>query len=321
MFTIPNEADASVPAQAEPDKVDVDIIAAAAGGTGVVSGCAVTPQGSPDMTLAVAAGVVAVGGVRATVTAGNVTVTAADATDPRFDLVVVDASGAKSVEAGSPDAAPVFPAIPATSAVLAAVYVPATDTAIGGPQIVDKRMPVGVGGMVLLDEVELLADTTQINFTGIPGTFSDLLIVGDVRSAEAAAASFLMMQLGDSAIDTGTNYQYMAWDFTAGGTHTASESGGDDMMRIGRATMPGSTMPAGLFGGIEVRIHDYARTGFARNVQAQAGFRGGASGSARIGQSWGRWANTTDPISKVRFIVEAGSNLVTGSKVRLYGVG
>lgn len=142
-FTIPNVADAFHAAQAQVDTVDLDIVVAGVAGTGVVSGCAVTAQGAPDMTLAVASGVVKVGAVVVAVSAGNVTITAAHATNPRFDLVVVDNAGTKSVTAGTAAASPSFPAIPANSVVLAAVYVPATDTAIQSNQLVDKRMILG----------------------------------------------------------------------------------------------------------------------------------------------------------------------------------
>lgn len=143
MFTIPNEADALVAAMASPDSKDVEVLVAGLAGTGVVgTGCQVTAQGVPDLTLAVAAGTVAVAGVTAAVAAGNVTITTAHATNPRFDLVVVNSSGTKSVTAGTAAATPVFPTIPASSVVLAAVYVPANDTAIGSTQIVDKRAPV-----------------------------------------------------------------------------------------------------------------------------------------------------------------------------------
>ena len=147
-FTIPNVADAFSAAQAQLDKVDLDILAAAQAGTGIVSGCAVTAQGSPDMTLAVSAGSVKVTGAEVAVSSGNVTITTAHATNPRFDLVVVNNAGTKSVTAGTASAAPVFPAIPATSVVLAAVYVPANDTAIQSNQIVDKRMLLTNGGGV-----------------------------------------------------------------------------------------------------------------------------------------------------------------------------
>jgi hypothetical protein len=140
VFDIPSEAAAAFSDQAEPDPTDFRVLAAGFLRSGVVSGCAVTAQGSPDMTLAVAAGVAMVNGVMVAVTSGNVTITTANATNPRFDLVVVDNAGAKSVTAGTAAANPAFPAIPSNSVVLAAVYVPANDTAIGSTQIVDKRV-------------------------------------------------------------------------------------------------------------------------------------------------------------------------------------
>lgn len=141
-FTIPNLADAADPMQAQVDKVDLDIVVAGSQMSGVISGCAVTAQGTPDMTVAVAAGLVSINGLTAVVTAGNVTITAANATNPRFDLVSINKFGFKFVQAGTPAAAPVFPAIVTDTVIVAAVFVPANDTAINANQIVDKRVPV-----------------------------------------------------------------------------------------------------------------------------------------------------------------------------------
>jgi hypothetical protein len=141
-FTIPNLADAGFADQAEPDAQDFRIVTDASGLTGVVSGCAVTAQGTPDMTVAVASGVILSSGTQQTVTSGNVTIAAADGTNPRFDLVVADSSGAKQRRAGTAAANPVFPTPTAGDVVLAAVYVPAADTAINTNQIVDKRVTV-----------------------------------------------------------------------------------------------------------------------------------------------------------------------------------
>ncbi len=142
-FTIPNEADAGNTNQAEPDAVDFDILTFAAKATGIVDGCAVTAQGIPDMTVAVAAGTVSIAGTMLLVTAANGTITAADATNPRFDLVSINTSGTIVVTAGTAAASPVFPAHPADDVVLAAVYVAANDTAIGSTEITDKRVMVG----------------------------------------------------------------------------------------------------------------------------------------------------------------------------------
>jgi len=105
----------------------------------VLSGCACTPQGSPDMTVAVAAGEVLSNGALFSVSGGNVTIGAADGTNPRFDLVVVNSSGTKAVRAGTASATPKPPARTANDVLLAVVYVPASDTTIAGNQIVDLR--------------------------------------------------------------------------------------------------------------------------------------------------------------------------------------
>ncbi len=129
-----------------PDQRDFDAIVAAETGTGVVSGCAVTQTGAGAMSVDVALGAIVSAGVEVAVTAGTVTITAADVTNPRFDLIVASSAGVKSAVAGTPAAAasatqpgPVFPAIPAASVLLAAVYVPANAVSILTADIQDKR--------------------------------------------------------------------------------------------------------------------------------------------------------------------------------------
>lgn len=143
-LTIPNEATATYGDQAEPDSVDFDILVAGISRSGVINGCAVSQRGAgANMSVDVAAGMVAVAGIAASVTAVNKTIGAADATNPRFDLITVNASGTVAVTAGTAAANAVFPAIPATSVVLAAVYIPANATSVVTAQIVDKRVLLG----------------------------------------------------------------------------------------------------------------------------------------------------------------------------------
>ncbi len=146
-FTIPNEASATYPAQAAPDSIDFAMMMDAFAGRGVLSGCAVTAQGTPNMTVAVAAGLVRYGSLSGYVLGGNVTIQAADATSARFDLICADgttgallAPTSGATGKGTPAANPVFPAIPANAVVLAAVYVPANATTITSAQIIDKRI-------------------------------------------------------------------------------------------------------------------------------------------------------------------------------------
>jgi hypothetical protein len=142
-FTIPDNDEVSSPYhQARWMQTDIDALVSGIAGNGILSGCAVTAQGSPNMTVAVAAGLVLIAGALVVVASGNVTIGAADATNPRFDLVVVNNAGTKSVTAGTPAANPKAPDIPADSVLLATVYVPANDTTIESAQIIQKQVGV-----------------------------------------------------------------------------------------------------------------------------------------------------------------------------------
>ena len=182
-FTIPNEAAAAFPALARVFQSDVDALVAGYSSTGVVSGCAVTAQGAPNMTLAVAAGTIVSGGATASVSAGNVTITAAHATLERVDLVVASSSGVKSVQAGTAAATPVTAAIPAGSVLLATVVVPAADTAIGSTQLRDGRVVIAAGTP---DHAATHADGGSDEVTISVNQISDLagiaVLSGDIRT-------------------------------------------------------------------------------------------------------------------------------------------
>lgn len=139
-LTVPNATSASYAAQAQLDSGDLAALVNGIAGTGVVSGCAVTAQGTPNMTVAVAAGSMGNSGATANVVAANLTISAADPVLARFDLIVVSSAGALSVVQGTSSLTPVFPTVPSGSAVLATVYIPANTAAITNALIIDKRV-------------------------------------------------------------------------------------------------------------------------------------------------------------------------------------
>tara|TARA_Y100000310_G_scaffold250871_1_gene257234 strand:- start:1028 stop:2653 length:1626 start_codon:yes stop_codon:yes gene_type:complete len=192
-FTIPNQGDASNSLQAEPDSVDIDILVAAYSGSGVVSGCAVTAQGTPDLTVAVASGTVIVNGVRANVSGANAAIGTADTSNPRFDLITVNNSGTIATTAGTAAAIPEFPSIPANSVVLAAVLVPASDTAIQTAEIVDKRIILRWGA-ILDDLVTLGAPASDGQFIVATGA--------GAFAYESGATVRTSLGLGSAAVET-----------------------------------------------------------------------------------------------------------------------
>lgn len=138
-FTIPDKGEGDNDIQSILFQEDIDVLLAGISGVDcVLSGLAVT--GGADMTPAVAKGAVLTNRVMKAVAAADVTIGAADGTNPRIDLIVVNSSGALAVRAGTAAAAPKPPARSANDVVIAQVYVPASDTAIGTSQIKDRRV-------------------------------------------------------------------------------------------------------------------------------------------------------------------------------------
>lgn len=109
-------------------------------GTVVTSG-GVVDQGvsASDLAIRVTAGTLRLnGGGTVAIVAGTPSVTAADATNPRIDNVVVtDATGVVTIVAGTAAATPAAPTVAAGTTKLAEILVPATDTAITDDQITD----------------------------------------------------------------------------------------------------------------------------------------------------------------------------------------
>lgn len=150
MFRIPNRTDVSYARQAGIYSFDFDTIALQMAGDGVIFGLGVSAQGSPNMTVTVAAGMCRQQGYFAYVTAqSSVSIPNGDATYDRCDLIVVDWNGTVSRVAGTPAERPNPPALPANSIPLAAVYVPAgrstsstPNANINASEIIDKRPTV-----------------------------------------------------------------------------------------------------------------------------------------------------------------------------------
>ena len=197
-FIIPGQDVAAVPDTQSPwYETDIAILVAGIAGTGVLTDCEVTAQGTPDMTVAIASGTIqpAAGETAVTVTGANKTITTADGDDPRIDLVSASAAGVLTVTDGTPApivsgvSGPKPPALPSGHIALAMVDVPASDTTIGAAQITDKRAMVfasAAGGGVTVEEegspLATIADTLDFVGDGVvasgTGTTKTITISG-----------------------------------------------------------------------------------------------------------------------------------------------
>lgn len=139
-FYIPNAPNASVIDQSEPDSVDFTVLGDRK--TGVVSGCLVIAQTTPDQTVQVSAGEVLSNGSYLTVSGNiNLSVGSGSSAGPRFDLVVVTSSNTLVVRPGDAGANPTFPALVDGDVLLAAIYrTSGTASTVANSQIIDKRV-------------------------------------------------------------------------------------------------------------------------------------------------------------------------------------
>ena len=107
---------------------------------GVVSGLTVTAQGVPDMSVNVSEGIIYMqDGERFEVEADTKPVVAADAENPRKDIIYINGTGVVSYMPGIAAAEPTAPETPSSSQLLAEIAVAANATAIGTANITDKR--------------------------------------------------------------------------------------------------------------------------------------------------------------------------------------
>lgn len=226
-YTIPDKGEGVDNVQSIQWQEDIEIMRDGLAGIDcVLSGCEVT--GGSDMTPEVAKGAVLSNRVLRAVAAGTFTIGAADATNPRIDLCVIDSSGAKQTRAGTAAAAPKPPNRTANDVVLAMVYVPANDTTIATAQCIDKRVfplrPVKIAHT----SANVSSTNTNGATTFVSVTLPDgLLLSGEkvrlraagVYQTNAAALLTLNIAYGGTALftdssanTTNTNVNQGAWD-------------------------------------------------------------------------------------------------------------
>lgn len=187
-FTIPDKGEGQNDIQSILFQEHLDILVDALEGRQfVLSGCAVTAQGSPNMTVAVASGLVYSDPNVRTVTGANATIAAANATNPRIDMVVIDAAGAIQTRGGTAAAAPKPPVLTAGDVALAQIFVPANDTTISSDQITDMRLMISRAVYGTLSPAQIVATQNDYNPTGLAGARRLIVTVDQARSITGIA--------------------------------------------------------------------------------------------------------------------------------------
>jgi hypothetical protein len=177
----------------------------------------------------------------------------------------------------------------------------------------------GGGDLVFIDEEVLGSPAATIDFTSIPNTYRDLVVIIAGASARTSIeVDEIGMRVGTGGtVDTGNNYGYHRW-LTGAGTTGGGANSGASRMELG--WMPADSAAAGMMGMCTVEIARYADTSYMKTMVAQSSAFGNAEQYISIGG--GVWRNAADAIDCLRvYLPTSGSNLKTGTKVTIYGRG
>jgi hypothetical protein len=287
-------------------------------------------SGTPDMSVDVSAGTAFVQAQASDTPDGrycvvsddtvNVGIPAADATNARIDLIIIEVRNASEVSGvdddwrlrvvmGTPAAVPVEPAVDADIfMVLARVAVPANATAITNSDVTDRRIPAGpLTGAVLLQEIVLTSTQQFATFLNIPQGFRDLEVRWRARTNVGTRTLRAQVNgLGGALYRTNINQ-------VVNGSSAPLEDVGVSSWRIGQIagtdTPAASEFAAGVF-----HIPNYSGSAARATFVAQAATR------ERIFQAGGVVTSLdSSPVTRLDIFAGADS-MVAGSTFRLYGI-
>lgn len=167
------------------------------------------------------------------------------------------------------------------------------------------------GGLVLIDEIILAADSDPIEFTDIPQVFASLYLEVTGRAVAAGTGlTDITAQVGNASFDTGSNYAYRATD-----SNSSTTSYSDTKIIIARASLPQAGSTAGASGSAKATFFDYTNTNFWKTVRGEgATFHTGAN-EMRWNYSAGGWKSTS-AIERIKLTTA----MVQNSVARLWGI-
>jgi hypothetical protein len=164
--------------------------------------------------------------------------------------------------------------------------------------------------MKLIETKTLSTAAATIEFTSIPQTFTDLVVMASFRSstANATAELFYRVNLGLSG--------YSWRNLYGTGSSVTSNSSASDTQMNGYVLIPGANATANTFGNLSIYIPNY--TGSAGKIFSLDGV--GENNATAAGQNIGVGANLGLTAAITRLVLSTYDNLVAGSTVSLYGI-
>jgi hypothetical protein len=161
---------------------------------------------------------------------------------------------------------------------------------------------VGVGG------------ASNITFSSIPATYTDLTVVISGKSATGAVQDAMRMQFNG---DTGANYSSRTlYSDSVSSVSSTSYSGIGYFLNVG--WFPANSNTANVFGNFLVSIPNYAGSTVKTVSFDSVAETSGGSFTGGLAIAGGRW-NSTAAITSIKIYTDFGNNLIENSSAYLYG--
>jgi len=149
----------------------------------------------------------------------------------------------------------------------------------------------------------LPSDAINYTFTGIPGTYTDLICRMSVKNVSTGAIHFLLN------LDTSSAYSRLVY------YSTTTTIGSIDYSTQYSGVLTGNADPnTTAFNQYEFSINNYASGSYQKNVQFKSWVR---NQGTDIGVN--NWTGTA-AITSIRILNSAGNNFAAGSMFTLYGI-
>lgn len=176
----------------------------------------------------------------------------------------------------------------------------------------EAHLDVAASAYVLLASKTLLVDG-PIDFTGLSGAYSDLIIAGKLRALNATGVQLRMRLNGDS----GNDYASTLVNFNGTSVATNEENTPQTSMHCGNLNLSGST--AGDWSPVELTIAGYSSTTWQKNVVGTVGQPEVlTTGGRTLYQCLCTW-NQTAAVNRVTIFGNTGTDYVAGSQIKIYG--
>lgn len=159
--------------------------------------------------------------------------------------------------------------------------------------------------------------TSQITFSGIPSTYTDLVILCTARSSLASTNDNMVLRVNGNS---GNNYSSSRVNSTTGTSISATRSATTNQITL--SALNAANQTTSIFSNYEIYFPKYADTARAKTISwwgngpsntttgTYSGFGGG---------QYGQINSDFTAISSIQLSI-SGSNFVAGSSFSLYGI-